>query len=110
MTIVALAASPCLQRRHAKELLGSPAARGLSRAAVPDMVVVASSFVGGGRARWAADSGVGACWSASKNKGGLALLFFEHQGIDLPPRCGHRRVPVFLSEITAVWRRALLDI
>jgi hypothetical protein len=46
-------------------------------------MVVASSFFGGDRAHWAADGGMGTCLSASKNKGSLAMLFFEHQGLDL---------------------------
>jgi hypothetical protein len=46
-------------------------------------MVVASSFFGMGWAHWVADGGVETCLSASKNKGSLALLFFEHQGLDL---------------------------
>jgi hypothetical protein len=60
-----------------------------------------------------ADGGMGVCLYATKNKGGMALLFFEHEGIDLL-YVGlldlATEFHVFLPKISAVWRRALLDI
>jgi hypothetical protein len=35
------------------------------------------------RRRWVEDVGVGVCSFALKNKGGMILQFFEHQGIKL---------------------------
>jgi hypothetical protein len=55
----------------------------MSGASAPGIVVVAPTFIVFGQTPWAPDGRVEDCLSTSKNKGGLTLLFFEHQDVGL---------------------------